>query len=119
MINFLDGPAKGTVLELRRAPLLLRVVIDRTTGEVDALDQLEDVPRLGEAVHVYHRQGAPRRFHVRYSGRRDGRRSGCVLAADYALFPFQPADEVARDNERWQKWAAMVAETWESKEKET
>lgn len=54
MITFLDGPAAGTKLSLHRAPIFLRVVIDRETGRVDALDQLNDVPKKSEAVHVYY-----------------------------------------------------------------
>ena len=52
-VRFLDGPAAGRSLGLRRVPLFLRVTIDRRSGRVDALDQLDDVPMPGEAVHVY------------------------------------------------------------------
>jgi len=53
VITLLDGPAAGAKLALHRAPVFLRVVIDRATGAVDALDQLDDTPRDGEDVHVY------------------------------------------------------------------
>lgn len=56
-VHLVDGPAAGTYLGLHRCPVYLRVVIDRTTGKVDALDQLDDAPRPGEALHVY--QGDP------------------------------------------------------------
>ena len=53
MTRFLDGPAAGNALMLRRAPLFLRVTIDAAGGKVDALDQLDDDPQDGETVHVY------------------------------------------------------------------
>lgn len=56
MIRLLDGPAAGSELSLRRAPYFLRVVIDRRSGKVDALDMLDDTPLPGEAVHVYQGQ---------------------------------------------------------------
>jgi hypothetical protein len=56
-VRLLDGPAAGMELALHRAPVYLRVVIDRQTGAIDALDQLDDEPRPGEAVYVY--QGDP------------------------------------------------------------
>lgn len=114
MIRFLDGPAEGAVLELRRAPVFLRVVIDRKTGETDALDQLDDQPRPTEAIRVYRRQGEPQGMFVRYSGRRDGCRSAYLISATYAVFAWQPADEVARDNQRWRKWAETAAKALET-----
>jgi hypothetical protein len=52
-VLFRDGPAADWTLALRRVPVFLRVVIDRATDQVDALDQLDDVPAPSEAVHVY------------------------------------------------------------------
>ena len=40
-MRFLDGPAKGAILDLRRAPLFLRVVSDVDDGTIDALDRLD------------------------------------------------------------------------------
>lgn len=57
MVIFLDGPAAGQQLLLRRAPPLLRVVVDGATGKLDALDQLDDDPEVGEIIHVYQRAG--------------------------------------------------------------
>jgi hypothetical protein len=51
MTTFLDGPAKGQCLSLRRSPELLRVV--ELNGKWDALDQPEDEPKPGEKVHIY------------------------------------------------------------------
>lgn len=47
-----DGPAVGRY-SVRRAPYFLRAVVNRATGARDLLDQLEDQPMPGEAVHVY------------------------------------------------------------------
>lgn len=52
-VHLVDGPAAGTHLALRRAPVFLRIVIDRRSGKVDALDELDDTPREGEGLHVY------------------------------------------------------------------
>jgi len=43
MTRFLDGPAQGETLMLRRAPILLRVTRD-PMGNFDGLDQLDDRP---------------------------------------------------------------------------
>jgi hypothetical protein len=56
MVRFLDGPAKGKALALQRAPLLLRVVIAEA-GNIDALDQPDDMPTQHERVTVYERVG--------------------------------------------------------------
>jgi hypothetical protein len=51
--RFIDGPAAGTVLSLKRSPLFLRAVQDPLDGKWDALDQLDDAPRPGERIVVY------------------------------------------------------------------
>jgi hypothetical protein len=52
IVTFVDGPAEGESLDLRRAPYFLRVVrgID---GKWDALDQLDDDPAMGETIFIY------------------------------------------------------------------
>lgn len=52
MVEFLDGPAAGRSLALRRAPHFLRVVIG-PNDTLDALDQPEDYPRFQETIHAY------------------------------------------------------------------
>ena len=64
MIQFLDGPAAGHPMRLRRAPIFLRVVVDEKTGEVDALDQINDSPRPGEAMHAYRITEKPSHYHL-------------------------------------------------------
>ena len=104
MITFVDGPAAGTVLDLERAPVFLRVVIDRQTGAVDAVDQVGDRPRLGEDVHVYRRVGQAERYHLKCSKPAE---SGWRSKANYQLHDEQPADHVARDRESWEEWAGF------------
>jgi len=113
MITLLDGPASGTTLALRRAPIFLRVVID-TGGKVDALDQLDDTPKQSESIHVYHRQGstgvvfACRRFYRPPSQRSPG--CICSQVAEYRLHEHQPTDDIARDAHHWRAWVVTESE---------
>lgn len=97
---FIDGPAAGKRLELRRAPYYLRVVINRA-GEVDALDQLDDEPKPDEAIHVYYESTNLG------SGIACSRGKGCrpFNVNEYRLNAEQPTDEQARDFEKWEAWA--------------
>lgn len=102
MIELMDGPAKGTLLSLARAPRFLRVVVD-TAGKVDAMDQVDDEPKDGETIHVYRREGEVT------SGFACTRGKGCrpLLGAAYRLVDPQPeGDELAalRQTSRWQLW---------------
>lgn len=106
MIQFLDGPAEGETLMLRRAPHFLRVVIS-PRGNVDALDQIDDEPRPRERIFVYRLASTPSRYHIRCSPRSS---SGMFMQAKYRLFDPQPADEVLRDTKEWQAWASLQAE---------
>lgn len=55
-VTFLDGPGKGQGLNLKRAPLFLRLVV-KPDGRIDALDQLEDRPADEERLYAYRLQG--------------------------------------------------------------
>ena len=66
--RFIDGPAKGVVLDLERTPHYLRVVHDSETWQWDALDQLDDEPKPTETIFVYRRGDVARGFACR--GRR-------------------------------------------------
>lgn len=103
MIQFSGGPADDSVLDLRRIPLWLRVVIDEA-GEVDALDQLEDTVRDGETAYVYRRVGEVTRAIA------CSRSKGCMpwLSAKYEYVEGQPEQSILRDNEQWQAWAVEV-----------
>lgn len=104
MIRFIDGPAAGQVLTLKRLPLMLRVVQDSLTGKWDALDQLADVPNPSERIYVYRSWGEPSVAFVDYRGK-GGRREGCrVLMGVYRFWPEQPTEEVLRSNPDWQAW---------------
>jgi len=100
VFRFLDGPAAEARLNLRRAPLFLRVVID-ADGKVDALDQLTDEPTETEAIHVYRLvAGSVSRGFACSRGR------GCsqFVSADYRLHQTQPIDLQARDSVLWREF---------------
>lgn len=101
MIKFVDGPAAGSHLTLRRVPQFLRVVIDQAGG-IDALDQLDDTVRDGETVHVYHRVDEVSEVILCSRGPSRCRRE---TWAEYRLYTQQPDQAVLRDNEVWQAWA--------------
>lgn len=109
MTSFLDGPAGGVTLMLRRAPLLLRVVFSRETGQWDALDQLGDTPGAGEEVHVYYREGEPTVGFIDYAGKGGRREGGRFVMAHFRHWPTPPADEYLRDTDLWRQWARQQA----------
>lgn len=102
MTKFLDGPAAGQVLALKRAPVYLRVVQGRK--EWDALDQLGDTPAAHERIHVYRLKENRGTVHLN-CGRRGA--SGFYEMADYAYSADQPTDAVARDTDAWRGWCRM------------
>ena len=106
MTTFIDGPAKGQTLMLRRAPLYLRVVRHSITGEWDALDQIKDRPAVHEEVTVYERREVQGTVHINYGGGK----GGWYQRAVYELAPTQPETAIVRENARWQSWCrAQVA----------
>jgi len=106
MITFHDGPASGSCLDLRRAPVFLRVVID-DDGTIDALDQLDDAPKATEQIYVYRLDGPPGQGFLCSRGK------GCrtFVVADYRFWCKQPRDSEARTNAAWREWAALQAAT--------
>lgn len=107
MTTFNDGPAKGKVLRLKRAPKFLRVVVaDGVAGQQwDALDQLDDVPKLGERIFAYHIVGEPGCCHIN-AGRGAG---GFFTTAFYALVAQHPDDATMRDASAWRAWCHQQA----------
>jgi hypothetical protein len=103
VIRFLDGPAAGVCLALKRAPLYLRVVHDRRkpVHGWDALDQLDDTPAEREQVTAYKRTGPASWVHMK------GCRAvtGFWPMAGYRVCDPQPPAETLRDTEAWQAWA--------------
>jgi hypothetical protein len=102
MITFVDGPAMGQTLSLRRAPLLLRVTHIPHTGKFDALDQPEDVPTPRERIYVYVLTGIPTHYHMRCRRRSE---SGFFYDGSYRVLETQPAEEDLRDTHAWRNWA--------------
>lgn len=121
MTHFLDGPAKGQALMLRRAVMLLRVTRKRFALEThpephqkadqfDALDAPEDTPTQSEEVFVYVNTGASNgTCHMRFGGNQK-HRSGFYAMAEYRLYDVQPDDEIMRDNDKWRAWCQTQRE---------
>jgi hypothetical protein len=107
--SFLDGPAAGVVLDLRRAPLFLRAVCGPGGEPWDALDQLDDRPTPAEVVHVYRREGEPSHLHLLIRGARSGRRSGYYTVARYRYVEPQPPADQVRDTAIWRAWCEQAA----------
>jgi len=106
MITFLDGPADGQHLNLRRTPVLLRVV--QAGNAFDALDQLDDTASPDETITVYQLTQAPGWCHIDGRDAKTGRRWGETRPiATYALLPEQPDDATLRDNAAWREWCRM------------
>jgi hypothetical protein len=114
MTTFLDGPAKGKTMMLRRAVMLLRVTRRRFALDAeathqkddvfDALDAPEDQPAAEEELFCYKNTGKRGgSMHVRYGGNKR-HLSGFYVAAEYALYEIQPPDEVMRDTDKWRAW---------------
>ncbi len=118
MTNFLDGPAAGITLMLRRAPLFLRVTYDKTFAsavckkgrtEWDALDMLDDTPAAHEFLYAYRREGNAGSVHIDGRDSKTGRRFGrTYTTAEYVLVQEQPDDETMRSAEKWQAWCTAM-----------
>lgn len=113
MTEFLDGPAAGVVLMLRRSPKFLRVVAAKVNAKRqatffddssptltwDALDQLADTPNANETPYAYRLVSANGIACIR-----SGKGKGCYPMAKYTVVPHQPDDAVMRSTEQWQQW---------------
>lgn len=116
-VRLLDGPAAGVSLGLRRVPIFLRVVMDRRTGRVDALDQLADEPLPGEAVHVY--QGVPgtmtalRADIIVCVRGADGMQRAATGSGDYRHRPDVDGESV-RSTTAWRAWCLAQPEAVEA-----
>jgi hypothetical protein len=109
MMKFIDGPAGGQVLQLRRAPLLLRVVEEPAFEEGkpskwDALDQLSDSPRMTERVHVYRLNGEAQSVHLCIRGK-NRRAGGWYQIGEYVYHDRQPDRDTGRQMVKWRAWA--------------
>ena len=111
MIRFLDGPAAGVTLSLRRAPVLLRVVRATTGSAVtwDALDQEDDQPKRNEQIFLYRNTGELTGFCLIDYQDGQGRRRGTHSAiAQYRFVPRQPIDRRMRTRDAWLAYCASV-----------
>lgn len=110
MTTFVDGPAAGQHLSLKRAPVFLRVVVadgGLSGPKWDALDQLCDTPQRKEVIYAYRIVGQPSMVHIN-RGRRGG--SGFYQMAQYRLVLEQPSDAVMRSNFEWRAWCESRGE---------
>ncbi len=110
MIEFIDGPAKGLKLEIRRTPILLRLVHSKDGW--DALDQLDDKPEHDETIYVYEVIGNVGAAFVDYTDKTGKRRGKQIRCGNYRLYPDeQPPDAMMRTKEAWDRWCASVEAT--------
>lgn len=98
MTTFQDGPASGTNLRLRRAPIFLRVVRAKD-GKVDALDQLTDTPQPDEELFAYIITSKPGWMHI--NSKKGG---GMFAVVEYRLVQPQPSDAEMRVECNWDAW---------------
>ena len=104
MTNFIDGPAKGQTLMLRRAPFFLRVVRDDTHAQSpkwDALDAPTDTPLRSESVYAYQLTAKPGYVHLNTGCKPGG---GVYRPGSYKLCAEQPTSYEARNVRAWQQW---------------
>lgn len=111
-VTFAGGPADGRECWLQRAPLFLRIVVDRRAelkrngkppaAAIDALDLLDDEPRPHEDVYVYRCAWSTPPAHICMRGR------GChtSVSAAYHYVDDVDAQELGLgDTETWREWA--------------
>jgi hypothetical protein len=102
--KFLDGPAAGVTLALRRSPVFIRAVLN-PDGKWDALDQVNDAPAADEKVVAYMLSDKPTMMHLCRSRAAGG--SAWFAVADYVLVGTQPDEAILRSNGEWRIWTVM------------
>lgn len=107
MTTFNNGPARGKLLSLKRAPFFLRVCVgpilddtDHDNAKIDALDQPHDEPSKHEQLFAYRLTAKPGHIHINARGGK----GGFFPLADYTLVDTQPSDAVMRDRKTWVQW---------------
>ncbi len=101
MTSFIDGPAAGESLPLKRTPRLLRVT---QNGPIfDALDQLEDEPDETELIYVYQLVAAPQGWVTTATGR--------YPIAEYRFIDPPPGDGLVRRTHAWRGWTTRFDKT--------
>ncbi len=102
--TFIDGPAKGQRLLLRRAVTFIRVT--EKGGIWDALDQPEDSPIPDETLYAYRVAHFKGMCHMNF-----GRgRGGFYAIIDYKFCDPQPGESIMRDATKWSEWTAKQME---------
>jgi hypothetical protein len=105
MTKFIDGPAACDAAQglcLRRAPRFLRVVVD-SAGKWDALDQLDDKPKLNETIHVYELVANDGWIHLQRVDSRGRRCGGTYQRATYR-YHSTPDRKIVAVKTQWQAW---------------
>jgi hypothetical protein len=105
--TFLDGPAAGQKLSLRRNPILLRVTHDPVTnstvgGVWDALDNPADKLKHAEKCYLYRLTAPPGYVHVRATAKSGPSGSWCTGV--YSVMLVQPDRDILRDNDKFGRW---------------
>lgn len=100
MTTFIDGPAKGQNLMLRRGLIFLRVVYDKQSKKWDALNDIGDTPKDSETLYSYVLIGEANWCHVNIAGGK----GGMFVMGEYSLTKPQPTDEIMRDQSKWEEW---------------
>lgn len=111
MTKFLNGPAAGQTLMLKRAPIYLRVTRDdkhALSPVWDALDQPEDTPMGGESVFAYKCKGTPGMAMVDGRDKKGKKWGGAFVIAEYELCEVQPTDAEMRSTPAWQAWCRAI-----------
>ena len=104
MTSFLDGPAKGQTLMLKRCARFLRVT--DANGKWDALDAWEDSPRPEEKLYCYALHGKPGGAFIDGTGIR-----GFYAIAEYQFVEPQPDESTMRDDTKWHLWRTEKEKT--------
>lgn len=107
MTTFVDGPAKGRTLMLKRSPKYLRVTEAAGKQEFDALDQVNDKPEITEHLYAYVVSKTLGTAHLKMGGKSKSA-SGFYPIVEYSFLPVQPTDAIMRSNERWQEWCEAM-----------
>lgn len=105
---FLDSipwlPFSRSMLFVQRAPIYLRFVID-PNGKLDALDQLDDVPKSNEYIVAakFYRNGS-----VHLDGTVKGHRVGqWIHVRYYAALENQPEQSILQSRSSWEHFVSQ------------
>lgn len=105
MTTFIDGPAKGQHLMLRRSPKYLRVT-EGPNDKWDALDNPDDTPLPEERIYVYELNEHLGMCHIN-AGRGRG---GFYPIASYRYVELPTVINPLRANPIWNEWVTARGE---------